>query len=133
LWSYPIETGFPLPIGNCCGIAAESTAGTSLWGSKTPERLIQRQPIAGRPRATLDTIAQIRLFAKLKLTKCAPILGWPQIGFFMSAQAGQTRFGVRDMRDTPSISKSQMIAGAAAHTESIHGSPPPCKSDYSRN
>jgi hypothetical protein len=36
----------------------------------------------------LDAFAQIRLFGKLKLTKCAPIPGLPEIGFFMSAQIG---------------------------------------------
>jgi hypothetical protein len=38
--------------------------------------------------AQLDATAQIGLFAKLKLAKCAPISGLPEIGFFMGAQAG---------------------------------------------
>ena len=36
----------------------------------------------------LDRILQIRLFVKLKLAKCAPIPGWPEVGFFMPAQVG---------------------------------------------
>jgi hypothetical protein len=36
----------------------------------------------------LDPSAQIRLFGKLKLTKCAPVTGLPETGFFMRAQAG---------------------------------------------
>jgi len=34
----------------------------------------------------LDAIVQISLFVKLKLQKCAPILGLPGVGFFMAAQ-----------------------------------------------
>jgi hypothetical protein len=33
---------------------------------------------------------------KLKLTKCAPISGLPEIGFFMPAQAGQDRRAPRE-------------------------------------
>jgi hypothetical protein len=32
----------------------------------------------------------------LKLTKCAPISGLPEIGFFMRAQVGQTRLAMRE-------------------------------------
>jgi hypothetical protein len=35
--------------------------------------------------SALDTNPQIRLFVKLKLTKCAPIPGLPVVGFFMPA------------------------------------------------
>jgi hypothetical protein len=39
---------------------------------------------AGREvSSALDTILQIRLFVKLKFTKCAPIPGPPAIGFFV--------------------------------------------------
>jgi hypothetical protein len=40
------------------------------------------------PLVKLDAAAQIRLFEKLKLTKCAPVTGLPETGFFMRAQAG---------------------------------------------
>jgi hypothetical protein len=36
----------------------------------------------------LDTIPQIRLFVKLKLTNCAPFSGLLEVGFFMRAQVG---------------------------------------------
>ena len=39
-------------------------------------------------RSALDTNPQISLLVKLKLTKCAPILGQPAVGFFVAAQVG---------------------------------------------
>jgi hypothetical protein len=44
----------------------------------------------------IDTISQIRLFVKLKLASCAPIMGFPRSGFFMSA-ARQARLAALEL------------------------------------
>jgi len=46
---------------------------------------------------SLDAAAQIRLFRKLTLAKCAPILELPEIGFFVDAEVGKPDAGHRDM------------------------------------
>jgi hypothetical protein len=45
--------------------------------------------ISNAGEETVDALVQIRLFGKLKLTKCAPVPGLPEIGFFMNAQVGK--------------------------------------------
>jgi hypothetical protein len=70
------------------GMSGESISSYAM--RSIAQRCVSKDAVQGcrALSAALDAIAQIRLFVKLKLTNCAPILGLPEIGFFMGAQVG---------------------------------------------
>jgi hypothetical protein len=78
-----------------------------VWGSSRdfgftlPAGKTLQEMLRPTPKKSVDAPVQIRLFGKLKLTKCAPVPGLPAIGFFMGA--------VRDAAGHASGRKSQMI------------------------